>query len=235
MSYHHIRLILTSKAVTHNGTWSGEKHFQDIMKYYLKQGWSRCLGRGNSSSVVSQKAARGGIGHSFSLMEIILPVNQKFGARGENHVGSTGDAAWSRGQLTRVWLGRGYRTLINLPSSRELGDLRNDHDPRGPEMEQRFMNVFRATEERPRSWLLFYRHSPPPNTTVVEPVLTWQSSTLVYLKCSWEASKLYTLRVVQKGGKGHPCFGQEESLIFPGINPWDRYHYPGNPRLQILG
>lgn len=161
MSYHHIRLILTSKAVTHNGTWSGEKHFQDIMKYYLKQGWSRCLGRGNSSSVVSQKAARGGIGHSFSLMEIILPVNQKFGARGENHVGSTGDAAWSRGQLTRVWLGRGYRTLINLPSSRELGDLRNDHDPRGPEMEQRFMNVFRATEERPRSWLLFYRHTPP--------------------------------------------------------------------------
>lgn len=37
MSYHHIRLTLTSKAVTHNGTRSGEEHFEDIMKYYLKQ------------------------------------------------------------------------------------------------------------------------------------------------------------------------------------------------------
>lgn len=102
MSYHHIRLILTSKVVTHNGTWSGKEHFQDIMKYYLRQGWSRCLGGGNSSCVVSQQAAKGSMGRSLSLVEIMLPVNQKFGARGKKHGGSTGDSAWSRGQLTCV-------------------------------------------------------------------------------------------------------------------------------------
>lgn len=34
--------------------------------------------------MVSQQAARGGMGHSLSLMEIMLPVNQKFGAGGKS-------------------------------------------------------------------------------------------------------------------------------------------------------
>lgn len=80
-SYHHIRFTLTSKGTTHNGTQSGKKHFQDIMKYYLKQCWSRCLGRGNSSSAPSAGAASVSPA-SLSLNKIMLTANQK-GRAGE--------------------------------------------------------------------------------------------------------------------------------------------------------
>lgn len=155
MSYRHIRLTLTSKAVTHNGTRSGEEHFQDIMKYYLKQAWSRCLGRGNSSSPASQGAARGSLGHSLNLKEIRLTVNQKTQSQVKK---STLEALetllLSEGQLTCVWLGRRYWIFINLPSSRELEALRNHRDPHRPEMDSGYKNACGTNEEEPRPYLL---------------------------------------------------------------------------------
>lgn len=46
-----------------NGAQSGKKQFQVIMKYYLKQCRSRCLGRGNGSSIPSAELLKSGLGH----------------------------------------------------------------------------------------------------------------------------------------------------------------------------
>lgn len=103
ISYHHIKLTLTSKRTIHNGAQSGKKHFQGIMKYYLKQCWSRCLGRGNSSSAPTARVAAVRRPRSLSLNEIMLTANQKGRAEGEGGVQkSLEPLLLSNGQLVHV-------------------------------------------------------------------------------------------------------------------------------------
>lgn len=200
MSYHHIRLTLTSKAVTHNGTRSGEEHFQDIMKYYLKQAWSRCLGRGNSSSPASQGAARGSLDHSLSLKEIRLTVNQKTWSQVKKSTLETlKTPLLSEGQLTCVWLGRQHWIFINLPSSRDLEALRNDHDPQSPEMDSGYKKCmwdqWRKAKAIPPSLRQFSQILPLEN-------MFWNGEVRL-----WVTSKFQKLHAPScaKGGKECPC------------------------------
>lgn len=155
MSYRHIRLTLTSKAVTHNGTRSGEEHFQDIMKYYLKQAWSRCLGRGNSSSPANQGAAKGSLGHSLNLKEIRLTVNQKNSEPGEEkHVGNTGDTAskWGPTYMCVTW-----QTVLDIHKSSKFqraGGFEKWPWPNRPKKDSGYKNACGTNEEKPRPYLL---------------------------------------------------------------------------------
>ena len=159
ISYHHIRLILTSKGMTHNGAQRGKKHFQATVEDYLRQCWSRCLGRGNSSSAPNTGAAAVSP-RSLLLNEIMLTANQTRRAGGGKKTEERKEKKESlepprfqvKASLSLSLLGRKDWALINLPSFRALGILENDQDPSPHGIQQEPLKE-QAPEERPGSLL----------------------------------------------------------------------------------